>query len=177
MCRGPNAPMTDKDLLVRELRPGPQALVYYLWDAVAFSAGVGILVFSSGVWIRVIAGLIMCLFGALQFLSTYSVLRTHFVVTDEEILSASPSVCIGLRWREISHVLIRLRPRGMQPGRPDRQVELTGAGGNRLPLNTSVLRQTDESWLLEEIARRVSCPIENVTEGLIPGRPPTGAGA
>ncbi len=169
--------MTDQNVLVRELRPGRQALVYYLWDAVAIAAGVGVLVFSPGVWIRVIVGLMMCSFGVWQFLSTYTVLRMYFVVTDEEILSVSPSVCIGLRWREISHVLIRQRPRGMQPGRPDRQVQLTGVGGNRLPLNTSVLRQTDEAWLLEEIARRVDCPIENVTDGLIPGGPSTGEGA
>jgi hypothetical protein len=38
------------------------------------------------------------------------------------------------------------------------------------------LDRADEARLLEVIARRVRCPIENVPDGLFPGPPPTGAG-
>jgi len=160
----------------RVFRPGRQAAVHYMWAFCSLAAGMAFLGFFHRTWLQVGAGVVLCVVGLWQFLCTLSVLRTHFVVTDQEILSVSPLCLVGLRWAEIAHVLVRQRSRGMQPGRADRAVLLTTHSARELVLNTSVLSQHDETRLLNEIRSRVNCTIEIVTDGLLPRRTPKGLG-
>jgi hypothetical protein len=152
-------------------KPGSQAVVHYLWDFVAIAAGVFFLILFHSMIIHILIGVIMLLFGIWQFFSTRRVLGTHFVTTQDDIILVSSIGAMGLRWNEIGEVLIRERPSGMQLGRPDRLVVLTDHARKQLPLNTSVLSQEDEDFLLAQIRQKVQCPIHTVTDGIIPSRP------
>lgn len=146
-------------------KPGRQAAITYLWDFVPLAGGTAVLVFFHKSGFQIVGGVLLCLWGLWQILTTRNVLRTHFVLTESEIMYVSPSSSSSLQWTEITSVVIRQRPAGLQPGRPDRLVILTSNSGRKLGLNTSVLYSIDEKRMLEEIIHRVQCPVEEVIDG------------
>jgi hypothetical protein len=149
-------------------KPARQAVIFYLWDFVSIAAGIFFLIFFHSTMIYILIGIMMCLLGIWQFFCTRHTLDTHFMITQDEVILVSSTGTVGLQWNEIGEVLIRERPSGMQLGRPDRLVVLTDHAKRQLPLNTSLLSQSDEVFLLDKIRKKVRCPVHTVIDGLIP---------
>jgi len=136
-----------------------------LWDCAALVPGIVLLAVYHKTLLQTAVGVVACLFGLASFFSSWQVLRTHILVTPEGIASANPSHSWGIHWNEVSDVLIRSRPKGTQIRRADRLVVLKGRSEQMLPLNTSVLSQSDEEALLTSIRSRVRCRVSEVVDG------------
>ena len=151
---------------IQVFRPCRSAFVTaLLWDCVALMPGMVLLAVCHKTFLLTAVGVASCLFGLWSFLTSWQVLRTHILVTPEGIASANSSHSWGIQWTDISDVLIRSRPKGIQLRRADRLVVLKGRNEQRLPLNTSVLCQSDEEALLTSIRSRVRCSISEIVDG------------
>ncbi len=161
---------------VRIFRPTRAAVCSsILWDcaAVAPSALLAVTV-EKPVW-RIIFAVIAVGLALWMGCVSWGVLRTHFVTSQEGIVTAGAAYSFGLRWEEIADVLIRERPAGMQIERADRLVVLKADADRTVPLNTSVLSRPDEEALLAIIRNGVHCPIRTITDRMWSLRRDTGS--
>ena len=159
--------MSQASFEYKIFKASPSTRIYYVYDFALLATGLLCLAFSHKSIAAIILGIITCLFAVWQYCVSRSVLRTHFLVTDEEITSVGPLYSFGMQWDEIVEVIIRERPIVIQITRANRLVILSDQVGRKLLLNTSVLPREHEDYLLNEIRNRVHCPIQKVTDGQV----------
>ena len=158
----------EKNILEYQIfKPHRSANAAHIWNSFIIIAGLFSLFFLRKNVFSIIFGISFCLLGLWMFFGSRRVLRTHFLITQDEIVSGGPHLSLGMKWDEIGTVQIRERPRGIQLNRADRLIILIGITGRKIPLNTSVLSTDDENSLVEIILSKVTCPVKKITDGSI----------
>ena len=144
----------------RLYKPCRRALLAALsYDAAAVAAAVAVGIVVRQHWWWPLLAAVPCLVALWSLCSTYTVMTQRIVVTDEHIGTVSSRATHLIAWPDIADVLIRHRPRGIQPGRPDRVIVLSDETQWRVVINTSVLTKEQEQEVIEAICKRVRCQI------------------
>ena len=143
--------------LYKPCRRALLAALSYDAAAVAAAVAVGIVVRQHWWWPLLTAA--PCLFALWSLCSTYTVMTQHVIATEEHIGIVSSRATSLIAWADIADVLIRHRPGGIQPGRPDRVIVLSDETQWRVVINASVLTKEQEQEVIEAIRKRARCQI------------------